>query len=133
MDRFCSRGRAPLDPTGRYSESLRCFWTRRRVSTETSPRSLSTFDTVAIETPAAPAISARVVRRFATAASGLNNFRQVQHIARRCNRYIYAKIGANAALDTQRLGSLSWAQLFETPEIFRNPTPHLSLPGGSMT
>src|SRR5687768_9653627 len=74
MDRFCSLGRAPLDPTGRYSESLRCFCTRLRVSTDTSARSLSTFDTVATDTPAAPAISARVVRRFATAASGLNTF-----------------------------------------------------------
>ena len=81
MDRFCSRGRDPLDPTGRYSESLRCFWTRRRVSTETSPRSLSTFDTVATETPAASAISASVVRRFATVASDLNKFRQSEPFA----------------------------------------------------
>jgi hypothetical protein len=70
MARVSSRGRAELDPAGRYLESLRCFCTRRRVSGETSARSLSTFDTVATETPAASAISASVVRPFGTVASG---------------------------------------------------------------
>ena len=106
MDRFCSRGRDPSDPTGRYSESLRCFWTRRRVSTETSLRSLSTFDTVATETPAA----SRDYRECGTAFRHCHlqpkQFRQVEPVASCCNRYIYAKIGKNAALDTQRLESL---------------------------
>ena len=70
MARVSSRGRAELDPAGRYLESLRCFCTRRRVSGETSARSLSTFDTVGTETPAASAISASVVRPFGTVASG---------------------------------------------------------------
>ena len=70
MARVSSRGRAELDPAGRYLESLRCFCTRRRVSGETSARSMSTFDTVATETPAASAISASVVRPFGTVASG---------------------------------------------------------------
>jgi hypothetical protein len=69
MARVSSRGRAELDPAGRYLESLRCFCTRRRVSGETSARSLSTFDTVATETPAASAISANVVLPFGTVAS----------------------------------------------------------------
>jgi hypothetical protein len=74
MARSSSRGRPEPDPAGEYPESLRCFCTRRRVSRETSARSLRTFDTVATETPAAFAICAKVARSFGTVASGLKSF-----------------------------------------------------------
>ena len=99
MARVSSRGRAELDPAGRYLESLRCFCTRRRVSGETSARSLSTFDTVATETPAASAISASVVRPFGTVASGTKvSATRTPELS--VTVMCAPKAGANPALDT---------------------------------
>jgi hypothetical protein len=132
MARVSSRGRAELDRAGRYLESLRCFCTRRRVSGETSARSLSTFDTVATETPAASAISASLVRPFDTVASGTKVSATRNYYDSPVNCYVCTKAGANSALDTIPDHSYFKSVPFDYFETFRNSiTQPITLHGRS--
>jgi hypothetical protein len=133
MARVSSRGRAELDRAGRYLESLRCFWTRRRVSGETSARSLSTFDTVATETPAASAISASVVLPFGTVASGTKvSATRNYYDSLLLTVYACTKAGANSALDTIPDCSYFKSVPFDYFETFRNSiTQPITLHGRS--
>src|SRR5687768_10562886 len=136
MDRLSSRVRTNPDPAGRYSESLRCFSTRRRVSAETSARSLSTFDTVATETPAASATSARVVRCFGNVPSVQKQVATHQHFAATLAIVIYTpRTGACPPLTGQQAAFILSKIFRMTSKLFEPfaKTSRSVSPGGSMT